>query len=242
MHPERTRRPALRRAPSRPPAASSTAAGWNAFLLRPEARAWISATERGQRQPEVGDVALEVLLLEYRRPARLALGLVSSVALVVAATLSVATVTVLGPFWVGESGALFGFVVLIGFAVALTSVFILLRLQVSENRIIRAISVWTGGNRRPAGATDGDCAVRGPAGGGDDAHPLPVGLGRRDRRNRRLDGLDVLRRRRIVRAATRRRWGLAGDHLARGLLRGRPRAAVVAGLTSAAVERDAVLS
>lgn len=144
MHPERTRQPALRRAPSRPPAASSTAAAWNAFLLRAEARAWISATERGQRQPEVGDVALEVLLLEYRRPARLALGLVSSVALVVAATLSVATVTVLGPFWVGESGALFGFVVLIGFAVALTSVVILLRLQVSENRIIRAISVWTG--------------------------------------------------------------------------------------------------
>ena len=143
MHPERTRQPALRRAPSRPPAASSTAAAWNAFLLRPEARAWISATELGQRQPEVGDVALEVLLLEYRRPARLALGLVSSVALVVAATLSVATVTVLGPFWVGESGALFGFVVLIGFAVALTSVVILLRLQVSENRIIRAISVWT---------------------------------------------------------------------------------------------------
>lgn len=126
-----------------PSAASSTAAAWNAFLLRPEARAWISATERGQRQAEVGDVALEVLLLEYRRPARLALGLVSSVALVVAATLSVATVTVLGPFWVGESGALFGFVVLIGFAVALTSVVILLRLQVSENRIIRAISVWT---------------------------------------------------------------------------------------------------
>ncbi|MBD8515686.1 hypothetical protein [Plantibacter sp. CFBP 8804] len=143
MHPERTRQPALRRAPSRPPAASSTAAAWNAFLLRPEARAWISATERGQRQPEVGDVALEVLLLEYRRPARLAIGLVSSVALVAAATLSVATVTVLGPFWVGESGALFAFVVLIGFAVALTSVVILLRLQVSENRIIRAISVWT---------------------------------------------------------------------------------------------------
>lgn len=144
MHPERTRQPALRRAPSRPPAASSTAAAWNAFLLRPEARAWISATERGQRQPEVGDVALEVLLLEYRRPARLALGLVSSVALVAAATLSVATVTVLGPFWVGESGALFGFVVLIGFAVALTSVVILLGLQVSENRIIHAISVWSG--------------------------------------------------------------------------------------------------
>lgn len=34
--------------------------------------------------------------------------------------------------------------VFIGFAVALTSVVILLRLQVSENRIIRAISVWTG--------------------------------------------------------------------------------------------------
>ena len=143
MHPERTRQPALRRAPSRPSAASSTAAAWNAFLLRPEARAWISATELGQRQPEVGDVALEVLLLEYRRPARLALGLVSSVTLVVAATLAVATVTVLGPFWVGESGAFFGSVVLIGFAVALTSVVILLRLQVSENRIIRAVSAWS---------------------------------------------------------------------------------------------------
>ncbi|WP_139382452.1 hypothetical protein [Plantibacter cousiniae (nom. nud.)] len=140
---EQPPQPEQRRALSMPSAASSTAAAWNAFLLRPEARAWISATERGQRQAEVGDVALEVLLLEYRRPARLALGLVSSVALVVAATLSVATVTVLGPFWVGESGALFGFVVLIGFAVALTSVVILLRLQVSENRIIRAISVWT---------------------------------------------------------------------------------------------------
>ncbi|OII42224.1 hypothetical protein [Plantibacter sp. MMLR14_011] len=140
---EQPPQPERRRALSKPSAASSTAAAWNAFLLRPEARAWISATELGQRQPEVGDVALEVLLLEYRRPARLALGLVSSVALVVAATLSVATVTALGPFWVGESGALFGFVVLIGFAVALTSVVILLRLQVSENRIIRAISVWT---------------------------------------------------------------------------------------------------
>lgn len=141
---EQPPQPEQRRALSKPSAASSTAAAWNAFLLRPEARAWISATERGQRQAEVGDVALEVLLLEYRRPARLALGLVSSVALVVAATLSVATVTVLGPFWVGESGALYGFVILIGFAVALTSVVILLRLQVSENRIIRAISVWSG--------------------------------------------------------------------------------------------------
>jgi hypothetical protein len=133
-----------RRALSNSSAASSTAAVWNAFLLRAEARAWISAAEQGRQQPEVGAVALEVLLLEYGRPARLALGFVSSVALVVAATLSVATVTVLGPFWVGKSGAFFGFVVLIGFAVALMSVVILLRLQVSENRIIRAISGWTG--------------------------------------------------------------------------------------------------
>jgi hypothetical protein len=143
-----------RRALSNSSAASSTAAAWNAFLLRAEARAWISAAEQGRQQPEVGAVALEVLLLEYGRPARLALGLVSSVALVVAATLSVATVTVLGPFWVGESGAFFGFVVLIGFAVALMSVVILLRLQVSENRIIRAISVWSGATSEIGGSPE----------------------------------------------------------------------------------------
>lgn len=143
-----------RRALSNSAAASSTAAAWNAFLLRAEARAWISAAEQGRREPEVGAVAVEVLLREYGRPARQVLGLISSVALVVAAALSVATVTVFGPYWAGESGAFFGSSVLVGFAVALTSAVFLFLLQASESRIVRAISVWSGATSEIGGSPE----------------------------------------------------------------------------------------
>lgn len=151
MHPERTRQSALRRAPSRPPAASSTVAVWNAFLLRAEARAWISASEQGRRQPEVSDVALEVLLREYERPARLLLGLAAAVTFVVSATLSVATVTVLNSYSAEAGAGSLGIVVFIGVVIVIPSAIILLLLQVSGYRMTRSIAAWSGATPQTAG-------------------------------------------------------------------------------------------
>lgn len=151
MHPERTRQPAVRRAPSRPPAGSSTVAAWNAFLLRAEARAWISASEQGRRQPEVSDVALEVLLREYERPARLLLGLAAAVTFVVSATLSVATVTVLNSYSAEAGAGSLGIVVFIGVVIVIPSAIMLLLLQVSGYRMTRSIAAWSGTTPQTAG-------------------------------------------------------------------------------------------
>lgn len=123
---------------------SPTAAAWRSFLLLPEALAWIAAAERGDAPEAVGEVALDVLLREYVRPVRLVLGFAASFVLVLSVTLSIAIVTVLGPYWAGESGAFFGLLVLFGLTAASCSAIVLFLLQSSAHRITRAVSAWSG--------------------------------------------------------------------------------------------------
>lgn len=99
--------------------------------------------EQSEADPAVHDVALEALRSDYDRPARLLLGIATSIALVVSVTVSIATITVLGPYWSGGSGGFFALVVFTGFAVAVASAVVLVLLFSSGWRITRAISTWS---------------------------------------------------------------------------------------------------
>ena len=121
------------------PSTAVTEPARSTFLLRDEARAWIVAAETEVTDAAARAVALDVLAREHNRPARLLLGLAASVALTVSTLVSLCIVTVLAPYWEGESGAILGTAVFVGLTVAVTSVVLLLLLQRSGRRITRAI-------------------------------------------------------------------------------------------------------